>query len=272
MRLLFLAAPASVFLLGAWQPIYAQDQGGPIRQSLTVSAGVYQENRRDAADSPLAYSGSGPGGRIDYDWTRATRHWYVTLAAGKSTLAPTTSLQQDVPSQEAFSAYTIAAGTDWRLRGISPRVGTLSVGVEFATNVTIAQHLYSGQDLSEQSFDMGTITLAPTVRWTKRFGFGDFGASLSVPLLAWVDHPYADVRFATQFSEIHFASLAQYRQASGALTYAFRPESKYGAIAAYRLSVFDLSDIEPVRRVSQSFSIGVVRRFENPGTRVRSRR
>ena len=82
-------------------------------------------------------------------------------------------------------------------------------------------------------------------------------------MLAWVDHPYADVRFATQFSEIHYASPAQYRQAAGAFTYAFHPLSKYGATAAYRLSVFDLNDIEPVRRVSQSFSIGFVRRFEN---------
>ncbi len=241
----------------------AQDPSGPARQSLTISAGIYQENRRDAADSPLAYSGNGPGGRIDYDWSRAARHWHFALSGSNSNLAPATSVQQDVPSTEAFRAFALEAGTDWRLSGVSPRVGIVAVGVEFASTVTIAQHLYSGQDLSEQSFDMATVTLAPTVSFAKRIGPGEFGATLAVPLLAWVDHPYADVRFATQFSEIHFASLAQYRQATGALTYTLHPQGKYGAVAAYRLNVFDLSDVEPVRRVSQSFSIGIVRRFEN---------
>lgn len=246
----------------------AQDHDGPVRTALTISGGVYQENRRDAADSPLAYSGNGPGGRIDYDWMHGARHWHFALSGSNSNLAPTTSLQQDVPSRDAFRAFVLEAGTDWRLRNISPRIGTIAVGVEFASDVTIAQHLYSGQDLSEQSFDMATLTLAPTVRWTKRAGPGEFGASLAVPLLAWVDHPYADVRFATQFSEIHFASLAQYRQATGALTYAFHPQGRYGAIAAYRLSVFDLSDVEPVRRVSQSFSAGIVLRFDNRTSRA----
>jgi len=245
----------------------AQDQSGPTWRALTISAGIYQENRRDAADSPLAYSGDGPGGRIDYDWTRAARHWHFALSGSSSNLAPATSVQQDVPSTESFRAFAFEAGTDWRLSSVSPRIGTLAVGVEFASTVTIAQHLYSGQDLSEQSFDMATFTFAPTVRWAKRVGPGEFGATLAVPLLAWVDHPYADVRFATQFSEVHFESLAQYRQANGAFTYAFHPQSKYGATAAYRLSVFDLSDVQPVRRVSQSFSIGIVRRFENSGSR-----
>ena len=169
MRSLFLAAAA---LLRASQPMCAQDQGGPIRQALTISAGIYQENRRDAADSPLEYSGNGPGGRIDYDWARAARHWHFALGGSASNLAPTAAIQQDVPSTEAFRAFVLEAGTDWRLSSVSPRIGTVAVGVEFATNVTIAQHLYSGQDLSEQSFDMATITLAPTVllveaRWPR---------------------------------------------------------------------------------------------------------
>jgi hypothetical protein len=265
----FLAATA---LLCAWQPLRAQDQSGPISRALTISAGIYQENRRDAADSPLAYSGNGPGGRIDYDWTRGSRRWHFALSGSTSNLAPSTSLQQDVPSTEAFHSFGVEVGTDWRLNHVASRIGSLAVGVEFASNVTIAQHLYAGQDLSEQSFDLATITLAPTVRWTKRAGPGEFRASLAVPLLAWVDHPYGDVRFATQFSEVHFVSPAQYRQATGGLTYAFHPERRYGATAAYRLSVFDLSDVEPVRRVSQSLTIGFVWRFDNRGSHMASPR
>src|ERR1019366_7297083 len=125
----------------------------------------------------------------------------------------------------------------------------------FGATVTVARHLFAGQDISQQDFDLSVATLAPTARWTRRVGAGQLAASIAVPLLAWVDHPYADVRFATQLMNARFAPLSRFHQATGELASAFRPESRTGITASYRLGVIELNELEPVRRVSQSFSV-----------------
>jgi hypothetical protein len=223
---------------------------------------MVQDTRRDAADSPLAYAGNGTGARIDYDRVRDGSRLHVSLTAGGSTLTPSGSVPlPDIPLEEAFSLYALEAGMEWRLRGAAARSSDFALGVEFGSTITLARHLYAGQDMAQQNFDLGVATLGPTARWTRRVGAGQVAASLAVPLLAWVDHPYADVRFATQLMHVHFAPLSQFRQANGELSYAFRPESRTGITASYRIGMLELDGLEPVRRVSQSFSVGVVRRF-----------
>jgi hypothetical protein len=259
MRELVLAAAA---LLCAWNPVRAQAAREPSQSALTISFGTAQETRRDDTDSPLAFTGTGPGGSIEYEWARAGRRAYVSFTAGSSTLSPRGRvLESDVPSREGFSSYALEAGIDWRLRGSSPRAGTFAFGVEYGASATLTRHYYPGQDLNEQDFILGTVTLSPTARWTRRVGAGEVGASLAIPVLAWVDHPYADVRFASQVMNLHFAPLSQFHQGNGELSYAFLPESRVGITAVYRLGVLELEDVEPVRRVSQSLSIAVVRRF-----------
>ena len=254
--------PAAAALLFAWYPARAQASGASTWQALTISVGAVQNTRRDDADSPLAYAGYGPDARIVYDWGLAGRRGFVSFEAGGSTLTPSPSVQEpDIPLKEAFTAYSLGAGVDWPLRGNAARRDKFAVGVELGATFTLARHLYAGQELAQQDFDFGVIALAPTARWTRRIGAGDFGASLALPLLAWVDHPYADVRFAQQFADLHFAPLTQFHQANGEVSYAFRPESRFGITVKYRLDIVELDDIQPVRRVSQSISIGIVRRF-----------
>jgi hypothetical protein len=252
---------AATFLCAA-QPAHSQSAGEPARQSLTVTLGVAHDTRRDAADSPLAYSGSGPLARIGYERTREGRRLHVSFTAGGSTLTPSGTVPDAfTPFQEAFTIYALEAGMDWRLRGSSPRRGDFALGVEFGSTVTLARHLYAGQDISQQSFDLGVVTLGPSARWTRRFGDGEVSASLAVPLLAWVDHPYADVRFATQLMKVHFAPFSRFHEADGELSYSFRPGDRYGIEASYRLELVELNELQVVRRASQSLTIAVVRRF-----------
>jgi hypothetical protein len=260
MRALFLAGTVCFPLLCAPSVVCAQarDSAGT---SLTVWAGALGENRRDAADSPLAYSGSGPFGRLDFDWTGATRHGYVSLSAGGATLGLTGSVEESTPPQEVFSVFTLEGGIDWRLHGAGHRQSDFSLGVQFVTSVTVTRHLYANEDLSEQSFDLGVLTLAPVGRWSHRFGSGELSASLAVPLVAFVDHPYADVRFPAQFSRIRYTAPSQYHEADGAVSYLYRPQSRYGGLVTYRLEAFGLEGVDPVHRVSQSLSLGIVRRF-----------
>jgi hypothetical protein len=240
----------------------AQTVDRPATQSLTITLGMAHDVRRDDADSPLAYAGTGPLAHLDYERIREGRRFHVSLTAGGSTLTPSGSVPQAaIPFQEAFTLYALEAGVDWRLRGSSPRRGEFALGVELGSTVTLARHLYAGQEISQQTFDLGVVTLGPAARWKRRVGAGDVTASLAVPLLARVDHPYADVRFATQLMNVRFAPPSRFHQANGELTYAFNPESHYGITASYRLDLVELNDLQVVRRVSQSLTIAVVRRF-----------
>jgi hypothetical protein len=272
MRTLFLAATA---LLCAPYPARAQAGGEAAQVALTISLGAAPENRRDDADSPLAYAGSGPAVRIGYESVRATRRVYASIAAGWATLTPAKSLAGFEP-QELFSAYSLTTGISWRLGGAprgggssgdgsadaaAPRGGQFAFGVEFGATTTIGRHDYATTGLPQQNFVLGLATLGPAARWTQRVGAGEVAASLSLPVVALVDHPYADVRFARQLTNLHIAPLSQFHQMDGELSYAFRPASRLGITATYRLGAMQLNDVEPVRRVAQSLSIGVVRRF-----------
>ena len=258
MRKLVLAAAA---LLLASEGLCAQARSDSTRQLLTVSLGGLQENRRDDADSPLAYTGKGPAALIGYDWTRGPRHWHLELGSGGANLAPVTAVQADTPPKETFNLFSLAGGMDWRLRGGSPRTGAFALGFDIATTVTLVRHLYPGQALSQQNFDFGLITAAPVIRWKRRLFSGELAASVAVPLLAWVDHPYSDVRFASQFSEVHFAPLSRFRQATGAISYAIAATRRSHIVAAYHLDVMQLDETERVHRVSQSLTVGLVTRL-----------
>jgi hypothetical protein len=133
--------------------------------------------------------------------------------------------------------------------------------VRLDATLTVTRHYYPSNDLTEQTFDLGIITLAPTARWSRQIGAGLFTAALALPLLAWVDHPYADVRFANQFVQFHYVPLTQFHQADGVLSYEFNPNGRYGVTAAYRADAVELDDLQPVRRFTQSLTVAVVRRF-----------
>jgi hypothetical protein len=258
MRKLVLAATALLF---ASTSLCAQARGDSTRQSLTVSLGVLQENRRDDADSPIAYTGRGPTALIGYDWSRTARHWHVQLGAGGANLTPVADVQGDTPLQEAFNVFSLAGGMDWRLRGGSARSGEFALGFEAATTVTLVRHLYPGQALSQQNFDFGVFTLAPILRWKRRVLRGEFAASIAVPLLAAVDHPYGDVRFASQFTNIHYAPLSRFREGTGAVSYTIHATRRTGIVASYHLDVMQLDETNRVRRVAQDVSVGVVTRI-----------
>ena len=242
-------------------PARAQAASDTLCQAATLSIGAFNENRRDNADSPLAYAGSGFDARIDYVRNRAGRRWFFSLDAGSATVAPRASALSS-ESEEGFGAYTVGAGTDWRLRGGSARTGEFAVGVQFGAVLTVTRHLYSNQQgLTEQTFDLADLTLAPVARWTRQLGAGALTASLAVPLAAWVDHPYADVRFANQFVDFRFVPVTRFRQADGALAYDFKPGDRYGFTVAYRVDAVELDDLQPVRRFTQSLTVALVRRF-----------
>jgi hypothetical protein len=253
--------PAAAALLLASNSLCAQTRGDSTRQSLTVSLGLLQENRRDDADSPLAYKGIGPNALVGYDWSRGARHWHLELGAGGANLSPVMSVQADIPPQETFNLFSLAGGMDWRLRGGSARIGTFALGFEVAATVTLVRHLYPGQALSQQNFDLGVITAAPIIRWKRRLFSGELAASLAVPLLAGVDHPYSDVRFASQFSEVHFAPLSRFRQANGAVSYAIAATRRIDVVATYHLDAMQLDETQRVHRVSQSLSVGLMTRL-----------
>ena len=219
-------------LLCASLPLCAQTSGDAARGTLSASIGTVLENRRDASDSPVAYGGSGIGGVIEYDRTTFTRRRYFSLGGGAATLSPSSPMASPEiwPMQESFAEFALKAGMEWLPRSQSGRFGALALGVELSAGATIVLHHYPGLDTSLQSFDLGVASIAPTARWTRRLGSGTLAASLAVPLIAWVDHPYGDVRYATQAMRIRFAPPSQLHAADGSISYEFAAGNRTSVI------------------------------------------
>jgi hypothetical protein len=257
MRRLLLIATGLSF---ASRSALSQTAGETAMQTLAISLGANWEMRRDDTASPLMYSGTGRGTQIDYTWERAGRSAYASLSAGALTLAPSRPVSDPQP-EEAFSTYTVETGMRWRLPGGPGRTNELAFGAEFAASAIVTRHMYEDPNQSEQTFFLGDVTLGPTGRWRRRLGMGIVAATLTVPLLAWVQHPYADVRVANGLANLRYASPSQFRQAKGELSYIFRPEDRFGLTAVYSFGLLQIDDLQPVRSVSQSLSIAVVTRF-----------
>ena len=254
---------AAAVVLCASQSLFAQAVNATGPGTLTIAIGRIQENRRDDADSPIAYAGSGPGGRIAYSWSRPGHRAYIELDGEAATLAPVATISQpDLPPlQESFDSFSLRWGIEWQQPRFPGRWGELALGLEFGAALTLDRHLYPGQGTSEQSFDLGVASVAPTARWTRRIARGEITAKLGVPLLALVDHPYADVRYATQVMSFRLASVERLRQADGSVAYEFAFSRRFALRAEYRLTAFALDDSEPIRRVAQTLSLGISRRL-----------
>lgn len=247
-------------MLFASRSAFSQTISETATHALTISIGAIQETRRDDTASPLKYSGLGRGAQVDYTWERGGRSAYASLSAGASTLTPSPSVSAAQPEGD-FSAFAVTTGLRWRLSRDSTGKNEFALGAEFSAAATVTRQMYDDPTQGEHTFFFGDVSIAPTARWRRRLGVGVFGATVAVPLLAWVQHPYADVRVANGLANLRYASPSQFRQAKGEVSYAFRPDDRIGVNAAYRIGLLQLNDLQPLRSVSQTFSIAVVTRF-----------
>jgi hypothetical protein len=245
------AAPAA----NAQGSVTSETLGGG--QAISVSVGVAEAGRIDETASPLRYSGHGAD--FSVGWTRV----YAPFSVVASLEGGTRSLTPIDGADDSGEHITEGALDVALLRPInrSPIVGDFKAGIEITASATVNEQTYPAGDGFRADFLLAAASIGPAVAWAHALGGGQLSANVGVPLVAFVDHPFADIRGAHAPLVFHFASIESYRGFRGGLSYTHPVTRATGIVYAYRIRFLHFDDDQPVRAVTQSVSIGIARRI-----------
>jgi hypothetical protein len=245
--------------------VRAQVEGAPRRNGeLAVYAGIAQGEQLNATASPLTFRGRGFDGAVDYRRALRGERFVFAISANGGMRSVTTidgsGSSAAAAGSERITDGRITASLLRRFGGDSTGRG-FAAGVAVATDLAVTAHRYADPTRHVSDFLAGFAMIGPSVSWRQPIGGGAARAQISVPLVALADHPYSDLRSDYSPTSVRFAGPGTLRGLSGAVTYAPADRRRAGVVTAYRFSLLDYADVQPLRAVSQSLSVGVVVRF-----------
>ncbi|MEP6730349.1 MAG: hypothetical protein ABJE10_06915 [bacterium] len=229
-----------------------------VSSELSISAGVAQSERRDLAASPLNFGGRGGDLLLGYARERGRTLLQLSLGGGLRTLASSTSA---VASTERLTETELHAAA---LRHVDGRAGNadgLSIGASFDANVTFTAHSYRDASQRVSEFVLGVATLGPVANWKRTIGSGALSAQLGVPIAGFVQHSYSPLNAQYALTNSRLVTIGALRGSSGALSYASFNSARFSPVYLYRFAVMRYDDVQQVRALTQSLSVGMVARF-----------
>ena len=180
----------------------------------------------------------------------------ITFDHGRRRLTPgpVSSAVESLTEDELRLSFRRAAFTR------QPATG-LALGVDATTSMGTTLHHYADPTQSVSDFAIGALTLGPSASWGQRVARGSLSTQFSIPLIGLVNHPYSDSRNVSSRVNPRFATFARLRGAAAGISYATDLSNKIGFEYAYRLRVLRYADVQPMRTLSQMFSVGLVTRL-----------
>ena len=226
-------------------------------QAISVSVGVAEAGRIDETASPLRYSGHGAD--FSAGWTRDFAPFSVVASVEGGTRSLTPIDEADGSSERLTEGALDVA----LLRPVSRAAagGTFKAGIEFTASAAVNEQTYTAADGYHADFLLAAASLGPAAAWARALGGGQLSADIGVPLFAFVDHPFSDIRGEHAPLTFRFASVESYRGFRGGLSYTHAFSRTTGIVYAYRIDFLHFDDDQPVRAVTQSLSVGFVRRI-----------
>ena len=233
----------------------AQSSPPPTDTRLSLSAGFAWDDRRDDTASPLRFGGRGWSAALGYD----------RLVMNYSTLGWLDGGEQSLTSGATQSTERLSSGAldVMLLRHVGAPASSrrIDLGLDVRTSLAITSHRYADPSLPSTTFAFGLFALGPAASVRQEIGGGVARASVSTPAIAWVDHPYSEIRSATSRVQMRFASITRLRAVDVGFSYAGNERRRIGVTYAYRLGVLRYDDVQPVRSITQTLSIGVTARL-----------
>jgi hypothetical protein len=248
-----IAGLASVWLLAAAGSAHGQTVAADREVKLTV--GVGRNDRVNRAVSPVRFGGAGiavglayraSGNRLDIDASAHGRAESLEPAAGGSA------------SDERVTSGEIRLSV---LPARRARERTVSFGGEADLTGVVVAHRYADPGQRTTTYVLATATVGPLVSIRRNIGGGGGTAEarLSTPLIGIVAHPYSALREGRAL-ETRVATVASLRAATAVVSYTPAATRRFGLVYEYRFAVMRYDAVLPVRALSQSFAIGLVRR------------
>jgi hypothetical protein len=226
-------------------------------QAINVSVGIAEAGRIDETASPLRYSGHGADFSVGWARTFAPFSVVASLEGGTRSLTP-------IDGADDSSEHLTEGALDVALLksvNRSAAAGDFKAGIEFSASATVNEQSYPGADGFKADFLLAAASLGPAAAWAHALGGGELSANVGVPLFAFVDHPFSDIRGEHAPLTFRFTSIESYRGFHGGLSYTHAVTRTTGIVYAYRIGFLHFDDDQPVRAVTQSLSIGLVRRI-----------
>ena len=226
--------------------------------SATLAAGIGQSDRVDMTASPMQFGGRGIDLSGSFEQSHGTFCILATGRGGAKTLRAVTSsaASERLTDGDASIALLRSFG------GGESSTRTFAVGAEVRGTLAVTKHAYADFGQTISSFRFGMVSLGPVLRWRERIGAGYVMAQLSSPAIAAVDHPYSAVITdgASPNMRVAFAN----RLRGGDLRVAYEPFAyrSMSLRAMYNASVLRYDDVSPVRSLTQSLNLGIVKRLE----------
>jgi len=252
-------APIAAFVCVALtSALHGQSDTASARSAeLALFAGVSQGARLETTASPRTFSGPGFAASLDFRRPFSQRWTFATsIGTDLRRFRPTASGEA---GQEQIAEGDLRAMLLRRIWGAPP--SSFSLGLATALDVTQTVHHYADPARHFANFMFTSATMGPAVSWARSIRGGVANVELSSPLIGLVDHPYSDHRQGDGFDRVRVATAAELRGISGTLRYAPAERGSFGVVYAYHFDLSRYADVQPMRSASQSFSIGIRKRF-----------
>ncbi|MEO6878898.1 MAG: hypothetical protein ABI205_10480 [Gemmatimonadaceae bacterium] len=247
------------FCVTALLRLQAQEGRDALSKSeLSVFAGIGASAQLNAAASPLRFHGRGPD--IATEYRRTLRSDRLELSIAASGAARSVMAAELVTATERLTAGRVGASVLRQFACDSSR-RVLGVGVAAGADLSLTNHQYANPSQSTGDYLAAFATLGPAASWRERVGGAEAQLQVSAPLVALVDRPYSALKRNDAPTSVRVASLGSFRGIRGELSYAPAERRRTGIVYAYRFTVAEYADVQPLRTASQSLTVGVVRRF-----------
>jgi hypothetical protein len=224
------------------------------RDRLSIVAGFADSQRRDAAVSPLTFGGVGYSSAVDY------RHVGDRMVVA---VTATWDAQRSRPQDDVIAASERVAQGALRVATLR-RIGdgrpwVLAAGISTAAWGSGTEHRYADPTASRANFLSAFVTLGPTLAIGRSIAGGALRFDFDAPALGFADRTYSVAK--TDYSPVQLRVIGprELHALNGATSYATSPHRGFGVIYAYRFSVLNYRDAQPLRAASQAVSIGLTR-------------
>jgi hypothetical protein len=225
------------------------------RDRLSIVAGFADSQHRDASVSPLTFDGSGYSTSGSYQHFSAHSAFSVDATWDAQRFRPQNA---SIDANERVMQGGVRVAT---MRSVGDSRGwMLSGGASAGIWGLNTVHQYSDPEGSQASFLAAFATVGPAVSVRRAIAGGSAQVQLDVPLFGFSDRSYSVAADQSVFS-LRRIGPRELGAWNGAISYAPAPLSSLGLVFAYRFSLVNYHDTQPLRTASQSFSIGLSRYF-----------
>jgi len=225
--------------------------------SATLAAGIGQSDRVDMTASPMQFGGRGLDLSGSFEQSRGAFCILATGRGGAKTLRAVTSSAASERLMDGDASIAVLRS----FGGGEASTRAFAVGAEARGTLAVTRHAYADFGQTVSSFRLGMVSLGPVLRWRERIGGGFAMAQLSSPVIAAVDHPYSSVITDGASRNVRVASVNSLRGADLRVAYEPFAYRSMSLRATYNASVFRYDDASPVRSLTQSLNLGIVKRL-----------